>query len=116
MKVTTDKIPRHSRFLTNVTGRAGETRSVSTRERRSAAVALTQAGVCRTAQARAVGGYSADEIRALVRRGAWVRLRRGMLATARTVAAARVTSDGSFALSVAAEIWARSGRIVASHT
>jgi hypothetical protein len=83
---------------------------------RLAAVALSQAGVFRTAQARVVGGYSPDEIRARLLRGSWVRLRRGVLATAGTVAAARATSDGSFVLSVAAEICARSGLIVASHT
>jgi hypothetical protein len=83
---------------------------------RLAAVALSQAGVFRTAQARVVGGYSPDEIRARVLRGSWVRLRRGVLATAGTVAAARATSDGLFVLSVAAEICARSGLIVASHT
>jgi hypothetical protein len=83
---------------------------------RLAAVALSQAGVFRTAQARVVGGYSPDEIRARLLRGSWVRLRRGVLATAGTVAAARATSDGSFVLSVAAEICVRSGLIVASHT
>jgi hypothetical protein len=83
---------------------------------RLGAVALTQAGVFRTAQARTVGGYSTDEIRARLRRGSWVRLRRGVLATSDTVAAARATPDGSFVLSVAAEIWARSGLVVASHT
>jgi Transcriptional regulator, AbiEi antitoxin len=81
---------------------------------RLAAVALSQAGVFRTAQARVAGGYSPDEIRARVLRGSWVRLRRGVLATAGTVAAARATSDGSFVISVAAEICARSGLIVAS--
>lgn len=72
------------------------------------------AGVFRVAEARACG-HTWDEIRHLVVAGTWIRVRHGILADAQTAARICAAPDGPYHLAVAAEICARSIRLVASH-